>query len=382
MPRQARRGHGRVTLQQVGQAAAVTAITVSRFLRDPGMVAPATAERIRAALAQTGYVPNRQAGWLASGVSNMVAVLLPNLTNSIFAETAQGMSEGLQAAGFELLIAATAYSLEREEQQLRTVMGWNPAAVVVTGRQHSPGARKLLAQAQASGTPVIEIWDHHAPARSKRQAHFTQIGFSHDAVGRAMAEHLLRSGRTVLAYVDSGVGEDYRAHERGMAFAATARAAGAQVTVLVAPPGDAFDAGRQALTELMRVGPPAITAAAFANDHLACGALLEATRQKVPVPHRLALLGFGDFAIARQLSPGLSSVQLPRHAIGSETAASLLQALREGSPARSASLQWGLVARGSTGLAGGLRSLERVAAAGLHSGANAPALAEIRKGPV
>ncbi len=338
-----------MTLQDVGQAADVTAITVSRFLRDPERVAPATATRIRAALAQTGYVPNRQAGWLASGVSNMVALLLPNLANSIFAETAQGMSEGLQAAGFELLIAATGYSQEREEQQLRTVMGWNPAALVVTGRRHSAGALKLLAQAQASGTPVIEIWDHHPPARGEQHAHFTQIGFNHDAVGRAMAEHLLRSGRQVLAYVDSGVAEDYRAHERGIAFAAAARAAGAQVTVLVAPPGDAFDAGRQTLTELMRAGPPAITAAAFANDHLACGALLEATQRQVPVPQRLALLGFGDFAIARQLSPGLSSVQLPRHAIGIETASSLLDALRDGGPARSASLQWGLVARGSTG---------------------------------
>ncbi|MEO5732400.1 MAG: LacI family DNA-binding transcriptional regulator [Rubrivivax sp.] len=351
-PRQARRGHGRVTLQDVAQAADVTAITVSRFLRDPGVVAPGTADRIRVALTQTGYVPNRQAGWLASGVSNMVAVLLPNLANSIFAETAQGMSEGLQAAGFELLIAATGYSLEREEQQLRTVMGWNPAALVVTGRRHAPGARKLLAQAQAMGTPVIEIWDDHPPPRGKQQPHFTQIGFSHDAVGRAMAEHLLRSGRKALAYVDSGVGEDYRAHERGMAFVAAARAAGAQVSVLVAPPGDTFDAGRQALTELMRAGPPAITAAAFANDHLACGALLEATHRQVQVPQRLALLGFGDFAIARQLSPGLSSVQLPRHAIGIETARSVLDALRNGGPARSASLQWALVARGSTGSTG------------------------------
>lgn len=349
VPRQARRGHGRVTLQDVGRVAEVTAITVSRFLRDPGMVAPPTAERIRAALAQTGYMPNRQAGWLASGVSNMVAVLLPNLANSIFAETAQGMSEGLQAAGFELLIAATGYSFEREEQQLRTVLGWNPAALVVTGRRHSPGARKLLAQVQARGTPVIEIWDQHPADQKKPQSHFTQIGFSHDAVGRAMADYLLRSGHTVLAYVDSGVGEDYRAHERGMAFAAAARAGGAQVTVLVAPTGDAFDAGRHALNELLRAGTPAVTAAAFANDHLACGALLEAAHRHVAVPQRLALLGFGDFAMARQLTPGLSSVQLPRHAIGSETAASLLKALQDGGPARSTSLPWSLVARGSTG---------------------------------
>ena len=77
--RQARRGHGRVTLQDVARAAGVTSITVSRYLREPEVVAPDTAGRIREALAETGYVPNKQAGLLASGRSNMVAALLPNL---------------------------------------------------------------------------------------------------------------------------------------------------------------------------------------------------------------------------------------------------------------------------------------------------------------
>ena len=346
--RQARRGHGRVTLQDVAAAAGVTSITVSRYLREPQVVAPDTAQRIRRALAASGYVPNKQAGLLASGVGNIVAVLLPNLANSIFAETAQGLSDGLQAAGFELLIAATGYSQAREEHQLRALMGWHPAAVVVTGRRHSTGALKLLANAQAAGTPVIEIWDHHTPEGGPRRPHFTQIGFNHDHVGRAMADHLLRAGHRELAYVDSGIAEDYRAHERGVAFAAVAAENGARVTVIKAPPGDAFDAGRQVLGDLVRAGPPAITAAAFANDHLACGALLEAARRGVAVPGRMALLGFGDFAIARQLSPALSSVQLPRHAIGEETARSLLDALHHRKAAVPVALPWALVARGST----------------------------------
>ncbi|MFO1329233.1 MAG: LacI family DNA-binding transcriptional regulator [Rubrivivax sp.] len=346
--RQARRGHGRVTLQQVAQAAGVTSITVSRYLREPAVVAADTAERIRAALSATGYVPNKQAGLLASGVSNIVAALLPNLANSIFAETAQGLSAGLQAAGYELLIASTGYSLEREEHQLRALLGWHPAAVVVTGRRHAPGAVKLMAEAKAAGTPVVEIWDHPQPEPGARKAPFTQIGFDHAEVGRAMARHLLDAGHRVLAYVDSGVAEDYRAHERGQAFAEHASAAGAQARVLVAPVGDAFDGGRQSLDLLLDARGARVTAAAFANDNLACGALLEAVRRGVPVPGRLALLGFGDFAIARQLTPPLSSVQLPRHDIGAETARALIDALRQGRPARSAALTWGVVVRDST----------------------------------
>ncbi len=336
-----------MTLQDVAQAAGVTSITVSRYLREPSVVASDTAQRIQQALSLTGYVPNKQAGLLASGVGNIVAVLLPNLANSIFAETAEGLSDGLQAAGFELLIASTGYSLEREEHQLRALLGWQPAAVVVTGRRHSSGALALLTAAKAAGTPVIEIWDHHPPGPGKGRTRFTQIGFNHDEVGAAMAQHLLRHGHRRLAYVDSGVAEDYRAHERGIAFAAAGRAAGATVEVFAARAGDAFDAGRQVLDGLVQAAPH-ITAAAFANDHLACGALLQAARVGVAVPQRLALLGFGDFAIARQLSPALSSIQLPRLDIGREAATCLLDALRLGKAAVPVSLPWTLVERGST----------------------------------
>jgi LacI family gluconate utilization system Gnt-I transcriptional repressor len=336
-------------MRDVAAAAGVTAITVSRYVRDSSLVAPETGKRIAAALAETGYMPNKQAGHLARGRSDIVAALLPNLANSIFAETAQGLSDTLQAAGHELLIAATGYSLEREEHQLRALLGWRPAALVVTGRRHSSVATALMARARDAGTPVIEIWDCNPGERGGGGERFTQVGFNHDDVGRAMAEHLLGAGHRRLAYVDSAVAEDYRAHERGLAFAAACRRAGAEVNVLAAPAGDPFDAGRQVLVPLRRGGARRATAAAFANDHLASGALLEALRQNVAVPAQLAILGFGDFALARQLQPALSSVVLPRYEIGVTAARALLEALRGGGPAASHLLAWSIVARGSTG---------------------------------
>ncbi len=367
--RQQRRGHGRVTLQDVAALAGVTAITVSRFLREPGVVAAATAERIGQALASSGYVPNRQAGHLASGGSRVVAALVPNVAQSIFAETVQGLSDGLQAAGHELLLAVTGYSMEREEAQLRALLGWGPGAIVVTGRHHSAGAKLLLRQARQAGTPVIEWWDQHP-----RPSGFTQVGFDHAEVGAAMADHLLALGHRRLAYVDSGVVEDVRAHERSAGFARRVAAAGAWLLALNAPVGDAFDAGRQALHQVraargrkLGTGTGASTdtdtdtdtdadisasantsAIAFANDQLACGALLEAQRMGLSVPGELALLGFGDFSIGRQLTPGLSTVRPPRYEIGWQAAQAVFEALREGRDAAHRPLAWELLPRGST----------------------------------
>ena len=347
-----RRGHGRSTLADVALAAGVTKITVSRYLREPDKVAPATAARIAAALAEQAYVPNKQAGMLASGRSRVVAAIVPSLANSVFAETVQGLSDGLMTAGFELLLASSGYLEQREEEQIRAVLGWSPDALAVTGRHHTAGARAMLRAAVAAGTPIIEMWD-----RQPRGAEFVQVGFDHAEVGAAMALHLLAAGHRRLAYVDTGVANDFRAHERGAAFVATCQASALRSTarLITAPQGDAFDAGRAALVGLLgKGGRPKVDAIAFANDNLACGAWLEAQARGLTVPTDIGLMGFGDFSLARQLGSGITTVRPPRYEIGRETAATMLRLMAgpAAAPAsrrvQGSSVPWQLVERGST----------------------------------
>ena len=363
-PRQ-RRGHGRVTLEQVAEQAGVTSITVSRFLREPHRVAGATADRIRAALQATGYMPNKQAGQLASGRSRIVAAIIPSIANSIFAETVQGLSDGLQPAGYELLLASTGYSMEREEEQIRALLGWFPSGLVITGRHHTEAALSLLRAAALAGTPVIEVWDLQAAAA---RPDFAQVGFNHELVGRAMADHLLAQGHRTLAYVDSGVVEDFRAHERGSGFTAAAEAAGASVRLIAAPKGEAIASGRLALTALMDGSRAIVSAAAFANDHLACGALLEAGALGLAVPGQLALMGFGDFPISRQLTPALTTVSPPRYEIGREAARLLLASFNDAEVATHRALPWELCVRASTTGAEGIRPAPPSGSARLQSG--------------
>ena len=306
-------------------------MTVSRYLREPQRVAGVTAERIAAALALTGYTPNKHAGMLATGRSSMVAAIIPNIATATFSETVQGLSDLLQPRGMELLLASTNYSLEREEEQIRAVLGWSPSALVVTGRQHTDAAMAMMRKAQADGVPVLEMWDHDAADRS-----FVQVGFSHEVVGAMMAEHLLQQGHRELAYVDSGVREDYRAHKRAEAFVAAITGAGARVRIFEAPRIEPMAAGRAAFADMQKAGLP--RAVAFASDNFAAGAYLGALDARIDVPGELAMLGFGDFPISRQLPGGISTVSVSPHAIGQACAKQLFAtwaALSEGRlPAR------------------------------------------------
>jgi len=297
-------------------------MTVSRFLRVPHEVAPATAARIEAALAHTAYTPNKHAGMLASGRSNIVAAIVPNISNATFAQTVQGLSKTVQGSGLELLLASTNYSLAREEEQIRAVLGWSPSGLVVTGCRHTPAALALMVAAKASGTPVLEVWDSNP--RDKR---FIQIGFSHPAVGRMMARHFLQRGYRDMTYVDSGVIEDFRARERANAFVAEAAKAGARVQLITAPQSEPIAAGGDMLDEMLSSGLP--RAAAFANDNLATGAYLRAVQRDISIPHQFAMLGFGDFPIASQLGDGLSTVSVAPYDIGVVCGHRLLALLNE-----------------------------------------------------
>lgn len=305
-----RKTHGRATLADVARHAGVTPMTVSRTLREPSRVSEQTAQRVQAALLHTGYAPNKSAGLLASGRSRIVAALVPNIANSIFAETIQGLSDALEPDGLELLLAATGYSMKREEDQIRAVLGWAPSALIVTGRHHSPTALTMMRRAQADGTPVIEMWD-----QCEKAAEFIQCGFNHAKAGAAMLAHLLQCGYKDLAFVQSGVDGDLRAHERCQGFVNAARKAKARVKVVIAPAVEPMAAGRNAMRNLIASAalPQAL---AFSNDFFAAGACLQAIESGISIPGQLAIMGFGDMPISSHLLGGISTLAVPRYGIG------------------------------------------------------------------
>ncbi|NWB64533.1 LacI family DNA-binding transcriptional regulator, partial [Pseudomonas sp. F1002] len=114
-----RRGAGRVTLNTVARQAGVSAITVSRYFNQPEQVSPERRERIAAVVAELGYVPNLVAGGLASARGRIVAMVIPNISGPIFANTIQGFSDTLSRHGYQLLLASSYFSAEQEENAVR-----------------------------------------------------------------------------------------------------------------------------------------------------------------------------------------------------------------------------------------------------------------------
>ncbi len=300
-------------MEDVARLAGVAVVTVSRVLNAPEQVAPATRKAVQDVIEQVGYLPNLVAGGLASNRSGVVAVVVPTITNSIFADTVQGLSDALEPAGFSILLGQTGYDDERERALLSTMLGRRVESLVVIGCAQAPPARALLAAARI---PVVQTWDLIDDPVDMI------VGFSNFDAGRAVAAHLLDRGYRRVAFLGGG---DPRSFARGQGFRAALRDRGLAPAhdIELASPA-AIDAGREALERLL-ANEPEVEAAFFTTDVFAAGALLACRRAGVAVPGRMAIVGFGDLEIARHLD--LTTVRIRGYDIGRTAADMVLDSL-------------------------------------------------------
>src|SRR3546814_419395 len=100
-----RRKKGRTTIADVAARADVSPITVSRALREPARVSEPLRRRIDAAVRALSYVPDQHARALASARTNVVGVLVPSLTNTVFADVMRGIHDRAEKTDLQVQLA-------------------------------------------------------------------------------------------------------------------------------------------------------------------------------------------------------------------------------------------------------------------------------------
>lgn len=306
---------GRVRMEDVARAAGVSLVTVSRAINTPDKLKPDTLETIRAAIIRLGYVPDLIAGSLASRRSRIIGAIVPTISNSLFADTVDGLSEALAAEGYQLLLGQTHYRPEEEAALVEAFLGRRVDGIVLTGASHGTGVRKRLQQA---GVPVVETWD--LPSRPIDMA----AGFSNEKAGAMVGRWLLERGYDKMAYIGA---DEERSLKRLHGFSEELTRGGRALVAqaLLKPPTSIAD-GAQAVAALMGAHPE-IRAVFCGSDSVASGVLFECQRQGWSVPQRLAIFGFADLPIAAVSAPGLTTVHVQRREMGTTAARMLLTRL-------------------------------------------------------
>jgi LacI family transcriptional regulator, gluconate utilization system Gnt-I transcriptional repressor len=335
--RRPRRRTGGITLTHVATLAGVSPITASRALNTPDKVSSDALERVKAAVKRTGYVPNMLAGGLASSRSRLVAAVVPTIAGSVFLDMVQSLTETLNDAGYQLMLGQSGYDTTREDSLLDAIIGRRPDGIVITGVMHSKHARQRLT---ASGIPIVETWDLTDDPIDML------VGFSHEQTGAAVARYAHERGYSHPAVISA---DDLRAKRRADAFVKTIKrlARGTRIAVHWVSAPTNLKQGRAGLSQLLADGPE--TDCVFcSSDLLALGVLTEAHARRIPVPGKLAIIGFGDLSFAAELHPPLTTVRIDGSRIGRQAAQFIVQRAQGGAVAgRIVDIGYSIVSRGS-----------------------------------
>lgn len=302
-----------VKISDVAAVAGLSTATVSRALNNHASVNPEMAARARAAADRLGYRPNRLARSLRRQASEVVALIISDVSNPFFTAVTRGVEDVALKAGFSVLLCNADEDLFKEARYLAIAEQQQVAGVILSPHAVSSDVSRLL----ACGVPLVII-DRplHAPVDT--------VMVESIAGAREAVQHLVDGGWSRIACItgpqDAATAQQrlqgylqaipHRPIYRHEAFSSAGGARAAAALLDAAEPPDAFFT---------------------ANAQMALGLLAELRQRKLKVGRDVGVITFDEAPWAALVTPSMSVVAQPAYEIGAD-AAELLVSRITGDP--------------------------------------------------
>lgn len=304
------------TLEDVARRAGVSYQTVSRVINNMPNVAPRTLEKVRKAIEELNYRPNRAARSLVTGRSQAIQVLLCDKYNF---RVVPKMEEAAYRCGYQLRVTALHETTSTPElrQKLAEIIASQVDGVVLVMPWLGISYAELLKV--AGNIPIVIVGSsmgYETNSTLIEQAHGTRLAVQHliDLGHRQFAEI---SG-TVFMYEDSRIRHETYLEvlrENGLKPGPTENC------------NFTMDSGFEAMNRLLATGQP-FTALVCANDESALGAIHAAHNAGLRIPQDLSVVGFDDEPFSSHSTPPLTTIRQDYEALGNNAIDQLISLIQ------------------------------------------------------
>ncbi|MFJ6572386.1 LacI family DNA-binding transcriptional regulator [Streptomyces sp. NPDC091292] len=299
----------KVTRDDVARLAGTSTAVVSYVINNgPRPVAPATRERVLAAIKELGYRPDRVAQAMASRRTDLIGMIVPDARQPFFAEMTHAVEQAAAERGKMVLVGNSDYLDEREVHYLRAFLGMRVSGLILVSQGPSETA-----------AAEIDAWDARVVLLHRRPEAIEDVAVVIDDVGGAerVTRHLLDHGHPYVACLGGtektpAVGDPVTDHVDGWRQAMRDAGRSTEGRLFQAP-YNRYDAYQVALGLLS--GPDRPPAIVCATDDQAIGVLRAARELRIDVPGGLAVAGFDDVKEAGLTDPPLTTVTSDRPAM-------------------------------------------------------------------
>ncbi|MFH1804453.1 MAG: LacI family DNA-binding transcriptional regulator [Pseudomonadota bacterium] len=309
----------KATMRDVARKSGVSVATVSRVINFPGEVRQETVETVNAAMRVLNYRPNINGRRLKAAQSRSIGVLVPTLSNPVFADSVQGIEQEARAAGLTVLLTASNYNADHEAKAVSTLLDNRVDGLIltVTNADDSPVVRMLTRE----NIPFVLLYNQ--PANPDIAA----VSVDNAQSAYDLTGHLLAAGHRSFAMVAGRFSSSDRSRQRYEGFARALAGAGIVDAPLIEVGFEDTNL-EDVLTGILRGGNP-VTALVCSNDILAITAIGACRKLGLRVPDDVSVAGFDGIAVGGLIQPKLCSVVQPTHEMGRQ-ALTLLRGLIKG----------------------------------------------------
>ncbi|HEX8141322.1 MAG TPA: LacI family DNA-binding transcriptional regulator [Pyrinomonadaceae bacterium] len=295
-----------VRIKDVAREASVSTATVSHVINQTKYVTDATRQKVLRAIEKYNYYPNAHARTLASGRSNIIGLVVSDISNPFFPELVKSMAQEAFLRGYNVLLVDTNYDADRAALYVRRMIELKVSGVALMTAELDP---QLLDDLVRKHVPVI--FNDLGLARE----HMSNIVLDYAVGIEEAVRHLVSLGHKKIAHIAGSSSIRSGMIRREAFLDSMARHLPGEPTPAIYEADFKFEGGRRAAREIMDSATQP-TGVVVANDLMALGAMQELRKAGVSIPQDISIVGFDDISFAALAEPPLTTVCSPRDEIG------------------------------------------------------------------
>jgi len=292
-----------VTQKEIAVALSLSRATITKALKDHPDIAADTVKRVKGLAKSLGYTPNYIARSLSSRQTNLIGVIFPKISHSLFSTAIESVYESVSERGFEIIPMISFEDTSRDKRIMETLMSMRVAGIIADISQDTQN-NELYETAKKSGVPVIFL------DRAIEDGSFSRVTVNDYESAFDVINYVISIGYTKIAHF-AGLNRINIGKNRCNGYKDALKQNGIPVNPdWIYEGGFTADFGYVGLKKLLNSNemPEMIFAV---NDSVAHGIYKAAKELNIRISEDLGVIGFGDIEHSQLLTPPLASVHIP-----------------------------------------------------------------------
>ncbi|WP_428241260.1 LacI family DNA-binding transcriptional regulator [Gynuella sp.] len=299
------------TIRQISKHAQVSIATVSRVINNSKWVAEATREKVLDAINELGYRSNKTPGSIDSFRSNIVGLVVSDLSGPFFGDMMHNIEDVLRQEGRQMIVSNGHGDLSQEREAIHFLLKHHCDALIL--HLDAMSDEEIIGFVQAQKTPVVLI-NRYIPALAKNC-----IAMDNEQGGYLAAKSLLDRGHRKLVCLTGPLFKP-DARSRFQGFRRAVEEYGLRFSEDRVVEADFNESsGAKAISRILKRNLP-FTGVVCGNDLMAIGAIRRLQEYQLKVPDDVSVVGYDDVMLAGYFQPSLATVRVPVNRMAQQAA--------------------------------------------------------------